>query len=118
MLVNFMERHLLISDAAPGRIPAIGDEDVDLAITSEKFRQLIFNELNLRRRHVEMTNVIAQRQNRIIKPHPQASLAEGIYVRAYNIDRIRCLRHACSSCLCRPDAEAIVMPGCKTTPGH
>src|SRR5258708_32550330 len=32
VLIDFPERHLLIRDAAPRRIPSIGDEDVDLSI--------------------------------------------------------------------------------------
>src|SRR5258708_7919937 len=36
MLVNLMERHLFICDTAPRSIPAIGDEDVNLSITTEQ----------------------------------------------------------------------------------
>src|SRR5271170_7627907 len=118
MRINLMERHLFIRDTAPRSIPAIGDEDVDLSIANEQLRQLIFNELNLSRRHVEMADVIAQRQDRIVEPYPQASLAERVHVGAYNIDRRRCLPYACSCCLGWPDAEAIMMSGRKTTPRH
>ena len=42
MLINLVERHFFIRDAAPRRIPAIGDEDVDFAVAGEQLRQLIF----------------------------------------------------------------------------
>src|ERR1700730_18153881 len=118
MLINLMERHLFICDTAPRRIPAIGDEDVDLPIATEQLRQLVFNELNLSWCHVEIAGVIAQRQDRIIDSHPKASFDKRVDVVAYNIDRGRCLPHACSCCLCRPNAEAIMMSGRKTTPRH
>ena len=35
LFVNLLKRHLILRDAAPRSIPAVGDEDVDLAITSE-----------------------------------------------------------------------------------
>src|ERR1700728_4356359 len=118
MLINLMERHLFICDAAPRSIPPIGDEDVNFSVITEQLRQLIFDELDLSRCYVEMADVVAQRQDRIIEPHPQASPAERVHVGAYHIDRIRCPSHTCSCSLCRPNAEAIVMPGRKTTPGH
>ncbi len=59
MLIDIVERHLFIRDATPRRIPAIGDEDVEFAIAGEQLRQLIFDELDLDRCHVEMADVIA-----------------------------------------------------------
>src|SRR5713226_8862391 len=56
MLIDLLERHLLIRDAAPRRIPSIGDEDVDLSIAVEQLRQLIFDELYLGRSDVEMAD--------------------------------------------------------------
>src|SRR5579863_722213 len=59
MPIDFMKRHLLICDTTPRSIPAIGDEDVDFPIATEQLRQLIFDELNLSRCHVEMADIIA-----------------------------------------------------------
>src|SRR6266850_3046360 len=60
VLINLVERHLLIRDATPGCIPAISDEDINLPIACEQLRQLILDELNLARRHIEMADIIAQ----------------------------------------------------------
>jgi hypothetical protein len=38
MIIDVLERYLFISDAAPRRIPPIGDEDVDLPIAGEQLR--------------------------------------------------------------------------------
>ncbi len=118
MRIDLLERHLFISDAAPRRIPSIGDEDVDFSIAGEQLRELIFNELYLGRSDVEMANIIAQRQDRIIEPHPQARPAERIHIGAHDVGGMRCLACACRPRLCRPYAEAIVMPGRQATPGH
>jgi glyoxylase-like metal-dependent hydrolase (beta-lactamase superfamily II) len=37
---------------------------------------------------------------------------------ASDVGRMRCLPHASCPCLCRPYAEAIVMPGRQAAPGH
>src|SRR6266478_4709706 len=79
MRIDLLERYLFISDAAPRRIPSIGDEDVDFSIAGEQLRELIFNELYLGRSDVEMANIIALPQDRIIEPHPPAPPAERIH---------------------------------------
>src|SRR5580693_10194027 len=76
MLIDLLERHLFISDTAPRCIPSIGDEDVDLSIAGEQFRQLISDELYLGRSDVEMADIVTQRQDRIIEAHPQACPAK------------------------------------------
>src|SRR5260221_3695381 len=80
MLIDLLKRYLLIRDAAPRRIPSVGDEDIHLSIAREQLRQLILDELYLRRSHVEMADIVAQRQDRIIEPHPQASPAKRIHI--------------------------------------
>src|SRR5579859_2848669 len=118
MLIYLAKRHLLIGNAAPRRIPSVSDEDVNFFIAGEQLRELIFDELYLGRSHVEMADIVAERQNRIVKTDPQAGLAERIYIGAHDVGRMRYLPHACRTRLCRPKAEAIVMPGRQAAPGH
>src|SRR6266481_3260815 len=63
MLIDLRERYLFISNTAPRCIPSISDEDVDLSIAGEQFRQLISDELYLGRSDVEMADIVAQRQD-------------------------------------------------------
>src|SRR6266403_1976271 len=72
MFIDLLERYLFICDAAPRRIPSIGDEDVDLSIAGEQLRQLIFDEFYFGRSDVEMADIVAQRQDRIIESHAEA----------------------------------------------
>src|ERR1700722_2913426 len=63
MLIDLLERYLFIGDTAPRCILSIRDEDVDLSIAGEQFRQLISDELYLGRSDVEMADIVAQRQD-------------------------------------------------------
>src|SRR5260370_32003875 len=94
MFIDLPERYLFIRDPAPRRIPSIGDDDVDLSIACEQFRQLIFDELYLGRSDVEMADIVAQRQDRIIEPHPQARPAERVDIGAHDGGRMRLLPQA------------------------
>src|SRR5260370_2423282 len=118
MLIDLRERYLFISNTAPRCIPSISNEDVDLSIAGEQFRQLISDELYLGRSDVEMADIVAQRQDRIIESHPQARPAERIHIGAHDVGRMRCLPHACRPRLCRPYAEPIWMPGRQPAPRH
>jgi len=118
VLIDFVERYLFVCDATPRCIPAICDQDINLSILREQLRQLIFDEPNLDRCHVEMADVIAQRQNRVLKPHPQASLAEGIDIGTDDVGRVQGPPHVCCCRFCRPDAEPIVMSGRQAPPSH
>src|ERR1700752_1957845 len=111
MLIDLPKRHLLVCDAAPRRVPSVCDEDIDLSIAREQLCQLILDELYLGRSHVEMADIVAQRQNRIVKTHSQAGLAERIHVGANDVGRIRCPANACRLGFCREYSEAIMMPG-------
>src|ERR1700741_5039915 len=116
MLIDLPKQHLLIRDAAPRRVPSVGDDDIDLSIARQQLCQLILDELYLRRSHVEMADIVAQRQNRIVKTPPQAGLAERIHVGANDVGRIRCPANACRLCFWRPYTEAILVAGRQTPP--
>ena len=53
-----MEGKLGVRNAAPWSAPPVENDHVDVPVISEQFCQMIFHELNLLARYVEVPNVV------------------------------------------------------------
>ena len=69
--VDLMERDFVVRDPAPGRVPAVEDEHVDLAIVAQQLGQLGLDAGDLLWRDVVVPDIAAEVEDRVVQPDRQ-----------------------------------------------
>ena len=102
--------------ATPRCVPTVGNEDIDFTIVCKEFGELVLDQLDLLRRDIEVTNVVALREYGVVKSHAQTGGAKGIDIGANYIDLMIGLSNARGMGLRRPDAEAVMIDASSGSP--
>ena len=116
--VDLVERHFVVGDPAPRRVPAVEHEHGDVAVVGQQLGELALDQVDLGARDVEMPNVIAQVEDGKVKRDLEPFATKRIDVRPHHIDatwRVLDARHRRGG---GPETEAVVVLGREAAPGH